>query len=240
MPQRTDKTKKLTVLIFMCVISLVGLAYLFVPSVPVTNTFTSALNLQLTNTSATTVSETHSTIFTTYFMTKSSSLVPCPHGISYDQYHITCPTDVIIVSCFLDTCWYYTTSYRIIATSTVNTTWIVSTISSLTSTSTFTSTTFSTASTILPPSALYQESKTATIVMIAFLAVGLCCLLLLMMNRRKSKQSEEPKSQDQETVPDDTKRTESSKKITMFCKECGASIHRDSKFCKECGNKLTE
>jgi ribosomal protein L40E len=32
--------------------------------------------------------------------------------------------------------------------------------------------------------------------------------------------------------------TSKSSKTTMFCKECGAKIPRDSDFCEECGSKL--
>jgi flagellar basal body-associated protein FliL len=246
--QSTDKARKLSsavVLIIICVIPIVGLAYLFVPSIPVSNTLT----LPVANTSALTNVGTSSYVNTFYRVSYlvSSEFIPCL-GVVPPTIPGGPPPDVIIASCppsalpcdrityYPMVCWHFYTVSSM-TTSSYTDSPLVFTLST-TSSFTFTSQTITTTSTILPPSALYQESKVATIAMIALLAVGLCYLLFLMMNRRKTKESK-PQIQEAITEDESAKRAEPNKKTTMFCKECGATMSRDSKFCKECGTKTT-
>jgi hypothetical protein len=194
--QPTGKARKLSsvvVLIIICVIPIVGLAYLFVPSIPVSNMLTlpvtNTLTLPVTSTLTVTYSGTHSDIYYSTRYVTFTTITVC-----WAQYRGACGglEDICIAGLMgYWLCGHPTTSTQ---TTSSTSTWIGSITSAFASTSqtpfTSTSHTITTTTAILPPSALYQEeSKAATIAMIAILVVGLCYLLLLMMKWRKTEQS---------------------------------------------------
>lgn len=57
----------------------------------------------------------------------------------------------------------------------------------------------------------------------------------VLLDSEKSLPERETRS---ETKPNDEKKSAESKKKTKYCRECGASIPRDSTFCEKCGAKL--
>lgn len=208
------KTSSLVILVVVCVVPLVGLAYYLVtPSVPVPYSSQKLIVATITYSIYSTASVGTST--TTYVTEVESSLC-----LLYNQYNqcVLAPYPPFLVSVRT------TSTVPIYETATMQTSDTVSNTIPISRLST------------VPPYTVPEMGTYTAIVAVAAIIIGALAFYVIVFQaprteRRPPSEASGSKSP-KVTLPGGLG--------TKFCSECGAKIPRDSAFCEECGKSLVE